>query len=146
MHRCPLTPAAVCLEGLLWSALEAHGEITLRAAELPGLLGETDFVRRTVTFARDLDPAQWRATLGHELLHLLRGPALVDDVEHEEAEVRRLTAQMLVPTVAALADAGSDWRREDVTRIAARAAVDEDTVAAGLGLPHPPPPEPDEAA
>lgn len=80
---------------LLQAVLEQHGTVTLRAVKkfravdgLPATrVGETSFGTNRVSVRRDLDPTLFLHTLTHELVHLQRGPALVDEVHAEETVV-----------------------------------------------------------
>jgi len=69
----------------LREALARHGEITIRIADLPGMYGAT-FADNAIWIAHDLPSEQWRPTLVHELLHVLRGS--FTDVDVEESHIR----------------------------------------------------------
>jgi hypothetical protein len=76
----------------LREVLARDGEVTIRTADLrPGRYGETHFVDRLISLATDLPDGEWRPTLVHELLHLIRGPVRLRDADTEETEVERIT-------------------------------------------------------
>lgn len=70
----------------LREALARRSEVTIRVAELPGLYGATTFAGNTVYLDAALPDEQWRPTLVHELLHVLRGRFI--DVDAEETLIR----------------------------------------------------------
>lgn len=133
---------AVCLLDMLQEILERDGELHLRHVDLPpGRLGLAHFRQRLVTLARGLDRGEWRGTLGHELMHLKRGPVAREHAEAEEEEVQRETAAMLVPPGPALAQLGREWSDGEIQEFASRFVVDRDTIETALdqaGVPETP--------
>lgn len=81
--------------GLLQDVLEQHGSVTLRAVKrfrakdgLPDTRkAEVDFDANRVTLLRGLEPTKFLDAVTHELTHLQRGPALVEDAAAEETIV-----------------------------------------------------------
>ncbi|WP_181312505.1 hypothetical protein [Nocardioides campestrisoli] len=62
----------------------------------PGVLGLTDYARRTVTLALGMTQAERRSTIAHELVHIERGPVPAAYVAREERIVDVITARQLV--------------------------------------------------
>jgi hypothetical protein len=80
-----------------WRRLGRLVDWTLHFAHLPdGILGHTDFRRRTITLAHGLTQAERRSTLEHELHHVDRGPAPQWRREYEERVVDDLAARRLI--------------------------------------------------
>lgn len=90
-------PRLAALVLLLQDVLRERGSVTFTVG--PDLesdrYAETVFATSTVTFDPDLDQVEFTESVCHELLHVLRGPALVDEEEAEEAEVERLATGLL---------------------------------------------------
>jgi hypothetical protein len=127
---------AVALVQTLRDALLKHGEITLRSSDLdPDTLGVTSFVDRAIHLDPAQGPDQWRSTLAHELLHLLRGPVDPDPVRvrAEEDAIEQLVANLFMPEAAALAR--RQWSPPERADLARYYEVDPDTVAAALNPP-----------
>jgi Zn-dependent peptidase ImmA (M78 family) len=104
--------------------------VTVRTADLGPLLGQWDPETRTIWLHHDLTPAERRCTLAHELVHALRGDErCATDIltERQEATVRRLTAEILIP-LPRLTEA-LRWCRDD-HELAEELEVDLDTVIA----------------
>lgn len=75
----------------LRAALARHGSVTISTADdLGDLMGLTTFDGQLVELAADLNPDEWRTTLVHELLHVLRGPCGRENVDAEELHIERL--------------------------------------------------------
>jgi hypothetical protein len=120
----------------LRQVLDRNGEITIRHAHLDaGLMGLTTYRDNTVDLAPDLDAAEWRATLAHELVHLTRGPVPRALAAVEEIAVQRETAALLVPAGPALAQLDRAWSDQEIQELAARYAVDRDTIETVLDPP-----------
>jgi hypothetical protein len=80
-----------------WRVLRGLADWRLLFDHLPeGILGHTDFRRRTITLAYGLTQAERRCTLEHELHHVDRGPAPQWRREHEERVVDDLAARRLI--------------------------------------------------
>lgn len=80
-----------------WRALGRLVDWTLHFAHLPeGMLGLTDFRRRTITLVPDMTQAERRCTLEHELQHVERGPAPPWRRAHEERVVDDLASRRLI--------------------------------------------------
>lgn len=127
---CPLHSQAICPLTTLREALAQHGELTLRHEDLGDLMGATHFPSRTVAMSCHLDPVEWRSTLAHELIHLVRGPVPHTHAAVEEALVRRHAAADLVPVaeLRGLARPLDDHEVQIVAaRLAERAGVDYGT-------------------
>lgn len=101
---------------LLHQVVQALGEITIRVRDLgPDELGRAWWADNMIDLHREMDHTEWQSTLIHELLHLLRGPADLDDEEIEEATVEHLAEVYL------LSDGGESlrlqrqtWRRDEI--------------------------------
>lgn len=97
----PIAPRAFSVDALpafmalLQAVLDQHGSITLRSVKqfraeggMPATRkAEVAFDTKRVSLLRDLDPSTFVNALTHELTHLQRGPALVDEAEAEEVAV-----------------------------------------------------------
>lgn len=118
----------------LRSAL-ARGPVTITTADLDGLMGVTLFPERTVAISPDLDAGEFRATLVHELLHLIRGPVTADLIDAEEEAVERATADLLVPNAAALTRLPHRWTRPQMALLAESFGADLATVQLALNPP-----------
>lgn len=106
-------------------------------------MGLTTYRDNTVDLASDLTAAEWRSTLAHELVHLARGPVPRALAAVEEVAVQRVTAELLIPPAAALAQLDRSWSDQEIQTLAARYAVDRDIIETVLdppALPFPPPP------
>jgi predicted transcriptional regulator len=113
-----------------WRALGEYEGVRLVVADLPGTLrGQIDFVTRTITLHRRLEPVEQKCTLAHELVHLERGPVLVRQTSREERLVAAIAAARLVP-IADLADA-LRWS-DDVGVLADELSVDVRTIRVRL--------------
>ncbi|MBW0090518.1 ImmA/IrrE family metallo-endopeptidase [Pseudonocardia oceani] len=98
-------------------------------------MGATVFGESLVAIAPDLTPNEWRSTLAHELVHLARGPVSTERAAVEEHQVQKETARMLVPAGPALAQLDRQWTEQEIQDLAARFAVDRDTVETALRAP-----------
>jgi hypothetical protein len=128
-----MTCAHHCLLTQLCRLLDQVGEhgIHLRRALLPtDQLGEVEFATNMITISTDASPPESRVALVHELVHLMRGPAYVDEVAHEEQTVREITARLLVPRnyLPAILEAS------DPHQVAAELAIDLPTATLGIQL------------
>lgn len=117
--------------------IQRDGEITIREADLGGLLGATVFASTptAVVLAPELTPDEWRSTLAHELMHVLRGPVPRHLAAAEEEAVQHATAAMLVPGASALAQLDHAWSTKEIQQLAARHLVDQDTMETALNPP-----------
>lgn len=90
-------PNLSALLALMWDVLRKQGTVTLAAAsDLPAdLYGETVFDTNRVAFRPDLTLTEFAETFAHEMLHVLRGPALVEDEDAEEDRVERQALDLL---------------------------------------------------
>jgi len=78
-----------------WRAFRALSAFTLDFAWLPdGVLAVTDYDAGTVTMARDLDQAERRSTIAHEIEHIRRGWAPCSS--REECAVDQAAARKLI--------------------------------------------------
>lgn len=134
MSRCSPGTDAVCLLVTLREALDRHGEVVVRQADLPGLLGAAEYPA-VVYLAVGLTTAQLRGTLAHELVHLRRGPVPPARAGDEEVAVRREAALILVPGAPVPADLGAGWTEQDIAELAARYEVDPDVAQAAVSAP-----------
>lgn len=80
---------------LLRELLIAHGEVTIRRADLGALMGLTHFDENRVYLDASLQPGDWWETLLHELIHLRRGPAGCHLADVEEAHVEAATRELV---------------------------------------------------
>lgn len=87
-----------------WRRLRALTEVTLEWHE-GGDMGFTDFDRKVISIRRGMTQAERRCTVMHEVLHWHRGPVTVGMADHEEVQVRKETARLLLPTVKLIGDA-----------------------------------------
>ena len=76
----------------LREALARHGELTIRVTDLPGLYRATTFVDNTVYLDAALPDEEWRPTLLHELLNVMRGR--FTDIDAEESAIEGLVADV----------------------------------------------------
>lgn len=125
----------VCVLGVLFQALDRHGQVTLRRADLNGLMGLTQFPERTINFAPDLSYPEWRSTFAHELIHLCRGPVPHRLADTEEVSVQLEAAALLVPAGKELAEDERTWGEDDIQRLAARYAVDRALIVDAVNPP-----------
>lgn len=89
-----------------WRAFRELEEWTLRWAVLPfGIWGLTDFGDKTVTLAHGLTQAERRCTIAHETQHIHRGEVPAWRQPHEEREVDRNVARLLLPDIYAIGEA-----------------------------------------
>lgn len=120
-----------------WQAFRELVDWTLEWAHLPpGVWGETDFDRRTVTLTHGLNQAERRCTIEHERQHILRGP--VDSAAYaarEEVEVDRNAARVLLPDVHQVGEALA-WAHS-LAEAAEELWVDEVILEARLRHLHP---------
>lgn len=137
---------AVRLLSILREVLTRHGAVTIREVDIDELMGVTVFDSHTIALSPDLSPCEWRSTLAHELMHLLRGPVPHRLAATEEAAVRHETATRLFPDGQALAELGREWSDEELQSLAARYGVDrgiiDDVVLGAPTLPFPKIPAP----
>ena len=68
-------------------------------------MGVTRHSARTISLRSDLDWAERRCTVLHEVLHAERGPVLDTWADQEEVRVRKQTARLLIPDVRAIGEA-----------------------------------------
>lgn len=80
----------------LEQAISDHGFTLVDDDDLP-VRGLTDWTRRTVSVDPRMYVRERRSTLQHELVHLERGPFPRWAIEREEATVRALAAERLLP-------------------------------------------------
>lgn len=98
------------MAGSVWRSIRNHDHIHVRIAPLPAETGGGCLVRRPngqawILLDAGLSPAERRAVLAHELVHLERGSARYDGapptwddvVAREELLVDRIVAERLVP-------------------------------------------------
>lgn len=92
-----------------------HGEVVIRTADLAGRDGLTDHEQRVIYIDHGHVIAGARAAICHELSHLRRGrPASPAHAAAEEYQVRRETARVLAPNVAALRHVRRVWTRAEL--------------------------------
>jgi uncharacterized protein DUF955 len=135
VNRCSTHEDAVCLLTTLRDVLRRRGEVTIRHTDLDGLMGLTEFDSHTIHLDPGLSSGEWRSTLAHELLHVLRGPVPRRLAATEEAKIRHETAQLLFPAGAALGEFDREWSEDDIQRLAARYDVDRDVIATAVHGP-----------
>lgn len=111
----------------------SDGGITIKTAELSGVLGLTLFGSRVILMDPRQSPEQWRCTLLHELIHLSRGPVAPEQAAAEEDIVSHLAALLLIPDSTQLAE--FDWTLEGMRELARQRGVDVETVEAALNPP-----------
>lgn len=87
-----------------WRGLRLRERITL-AWHDGGPMGWARHSTQTVSLRRDLNYAERRCTLEHELLHLERGPVPVGWVAQDEERVRRETARRMLPDIRVVGEA-----------------------------------------
>lgn len=93
-----------CMSVHPWRALRRLAHVTLEWHD-DGPMGRVRHSTQTLSLRRDLDWAQRRCTVQHELLHLDRGPVPLGWVAQDEERVRRETARRMIPDVRALGEA-----------------------------------------
>jgi len=98
-------------------------------------LGWCDYEAKTISLRRDLNQAERRSTVLHEVIHAERGAALDTLEGREENRVRRQTARELIPDVRALGEALA-WA-EDLGEAADELWVDVATLRDRLRWLHP---------
>jgi len=91
VHHIP--PLLHLLDTLLGHAQD----ITLRRGVPEVGLAEVNFAARLITLKPGLTTGQLHVALTHELVHLLRGPAVVGHEAREEHVVHSAVARMLAP-------------------------------------------------
>lgn len=119
----------------LVKALAAHGEVTIRLADLGTLAGLTCFASRTVHVDHRLGLPAFVATLGHELTHLVRGPVAPEHAAAEEIEVRRETADLLIPAAPLLRSIPRQWTAAEIAALARSSGVDTPTARDAVNPP-----------
>lgn len=120
-----------------WRVFRRLAHVRLRWADLPpGIWGRTDFMHSTVTIARGLTQAERRCTIAHETQHVLRGPVPAHRQAHEEREVDRAAARLLLPDVRAIGEALA-WSQLRIAEAADELWVDEPTLRTRLDALHP---------
>lgn len=81
-----------------WRALREMEHVALDWHDSEESMGFVTFGHEPcVTMTAGMSQAERRATLTHELIHLERGPCVPGHEEAEEATVRRLSAERLMP-------------------------------------------------
>lgn len=126
-----MTCVHTCLLTHLCNLLDRLHSITIKRGDTaPDELGSVEFDARLITISRTATAGEFRATLAHEMVHLLRGPTYVDEEEAEERIVDEETARMLVPADAlpAILEATNP------VELAARFGVDVATAELGIEL------------
>lgn len=78
-----------------WRTLRALPHVTLLRHD-DGPAGLTNFRHSTISLRSDLNQAERRCTLTHELLHVRRGPFYSSYVDREERAIERETARLLI--------------------------------------------------
>ncbi|WP_300680677.1 hypothetical protein [Nocardioides sp.] len=114
-----------------------HIELRWHHPEDDESLGLTDYDAGTISLRTDLDQAQRRSTILHELLHVERGPAADVPVlvAREELRVGREAARLLLPDICKVGDALA-WA-QNYTEAADELWVDLDTLLDRLDSLHP---------
>ncbi|MHA6626926.1 ImmA/IrrE family metallo-endopeptidase [Pseudonocardia sichuanensis] len=125
----------MCLLTTLREVLRHRGEVTIRQSDLEGLMGLAEFDTSTVSLDPELNAGEWRSTLAHELLHLLRGPVPRRLAATEEAAVQHETATLLFPAGQALGELDREWSDDDIQVLAARYGVDRDVIETAVHGP-----------
>lgn len=135
MTTVSLTDQAIAALTTFHAALLQHGEIVIRVLDDPEMDGLTTFGDHAIYIHRDLGPEKFRATLIHELLHLLRGPSGADpwSIAREEDTIEAAVAQMFLPEVSALAQQHIPATGRHA--LAQHYEVDPDTLDAALDPP-----------
>lgn len=119
-----------------WRHLRRLVDWTLHWSDLPeGILGLTDFERRTITLTTGLTQVERRSTIAHELVHAERGPVLDVYWPREEATVNRLVARRLLPDIRQVGEALA-WAC-DLDEAADELWVDVATLTTRLEALHP---------
>jgi hypothetical protein len=118
--------ALAAFMALLQDVLDQHGTITLRAVKrfrsengMPATRkAEVVFGTRRVNVLRGLSPEVFMHAVTHELTHLQRGPALLDEIEAEEVLVEDLAQTLLYgsPRPVSVAANGKPRRHLQVVR------------------------------
>lgn len=129
-HKAGMTCAHLCLLTQLMHLLErTRGGIHLRLGDdlAPNELGCVDFPTNTITIASTATLREFRSTLAHELVHLMRGPALVGQEDSEEEIVEQEAARLMVP-------ATHVSHLTDVTTVAELLIIDDALAELGLRL------------
>jgi len=117
-------------------ALAARGEVTFRVADLGHRDGLTHFPTNTVYIDHRLGLRRIIGTIAHELTHLVRGE--VDDPRDEAAEelqVRRETADLLIPAAPVLRAIPRQWTAAELDYAARAAGVDVPTIRDAVRTP-----------
>lgn len=119
----------------------------LEHADLGEDLGQVEFSSGTIRLSRELAGGEFRSTLTHEAVHLLRGPVPEQRRPLEEVLVEQKTAEILIPERSDLAARDRRWTDSEVTRLAVRYDVDETLMYEAIEpttrpLPVIPPPRP----
>lgn len=91
-------------------------------------LGRVDFSTHTISLAADLTDGEFRSTLTHEIVHLLRGPVPAPRQNLEELMVERETATILIPEVERAGFARRRRTPAEISSLAQRYQVDEQLV------------------
>lgn len=123
--------AAIALSALLYDVLEHEDSVTIRrGATHPDLDGEIEFDSNLITVARRLSRDRFATVLVHELVHAHRGGAKPSKEDHEEHQVDKETARLLIPRHAL----PPDLHHADPHMIAAQLGVDIDTATQAIEL------------
>lgn len=80
-----------------WRAFREREHLTLSWHDSDDLLGCIEHSTGDVSLTTGMLQSERRSTITHELIHDERGPAPAGFEEQEEATVRRLTAERLIP-------------------------------------------------
>jgi hypothetical protein len=91
VHHIP--PLLQLLDTLLGHA----PDVTIRRGTPDIGIAEVDFAARLITLRSGLSPGQMHVALAHELIHLLRGPAIIGHEAQEEALVHAEVVRLLAP-------------------------------------------------
>jgi hypothetical protein len=118
-----------------WRSLRDHfADWNLRWAPMHDRVGLTTYATKTITLHPDLDQAQRRSTLAHELEHVRRGPCAEHLWPREEVIVEAIAARKLVG-IRELGEALA-WAR-DFDEAAQELWVDRSIIDARLAHLHP---------
>ncbi len=93
-----LHPSALSdLMNLMQQVLAERGSVTFVVTENlpPGEFGCTYFNTGEAHFAANLSDRDFIEVWAHELVHLMRGPAYVDQADAEEVDVERIAQELL---------------------------------------------------